>query len=403
MSAPTTPPFVMTSEFMLQLHKQLVEVKKVADTTATMYVKQLYILNGKKPFKNLAFLKDTESLQRHIGTDYAESTQKTLYSLITSVLELYKDKSGYKKVYQFYHDKMMEKAKTAAEVKTEDKTEKQEQNWITWEEVEKNAKELRQKSLQASKDKTLSPSQFETLLHYIVLGLYAYMPPRRNQDFLDMKIVRCGKKDDPTQLSKEHNYLVLIPKDAPIKFIFNKYKTSKTYGQQTVVIPNTEAHPMGDALLMYLRHHPGLKDKKAKEAPFLVDASGNAITAGNAITRILNKVFGKAIGSSMLRHIYLSSKYNISEMKEDATAMAHSVAQQKEYLKSPPEPVGAPPVPSSSPSTSDTHPHTEAAPPPQPQTEAPEQGTAAGVAPSAPKPRSKTRRPAGQSSTTCPV
>lgn len=56
----------------------------------------------------------------------------------------------------------------------------------------------------------------------------------------------------------------------------------------------------------------------------------------NSITRILNKVFGKKVGSSMLRHIYLSSKYgNVSkEMKEDAKIMGHSTEVQKNtYIK----------------------------------------------------------------------
>jgi hypothetical protein len=44
-------------------------------------------------------------------------------------------------------------------------------------------------------------------------------------------------------------------------------------------------------------------------------------------------VFGKQIGSSMLRHIYLSSKYDIDEMKKDADAMGHSLGVQKEYMK----------------------------------------------------------------------
>jgi hypothetical protein len=49
---------------------------------------------------------------------------------------------------------------------------------------------------------------------------------------------------------------------------------------------------------------------------------------------MLNKVFGKKVGSSMLRHIYLSGKYGneLEEMKKDAEAMGHSVSQQKEYI-----------------------------------------------------------------------
>jgi hypothetical protein len=346
---------------MLQLHKELVEKKSVEESTAAHYIKALYILNGKKPFKTLTFLKDTEGIQKHIAADYADTTQKTLYGALSSILSLYKEKPAYKKVYQFYYDQMMTRSKAAAEADTSQKTEKQEQNWISWEEVAKRCNDLRTDALKQSKDKTLSPDQWESLLHYIVLGLYAYIPPRRNQDYLDMRIVRAGKKDIPEEMPKEHNYLVLAPKDTPTKFIFNKYKTSKTYGQQIIAIPNTAEQPLGDALLMYLRHHPGLRDKKAKETAFLVDASGEAITAGNAITRILNKVFGKAIGSSMLRHIYLSSKYDITEMKADSAGMAHSVSQQKEYLKASEAPScpSVPPPQPSLPSTSHSPSQTE--------------------------------------------
>jgi hypothetical protein len=35
----------------------------------------------------------------------------------------------------------------------------------------------------------------------------------------------------------------------------------------------------------------------------------------------------------MLRHIFLSSKYDINEMETDAKAMGHSVEEQKKYLR----------------------------------------------------------------------
>jgi hypothetical protein len=59
------------------------------------------------------------------------------------------------------------------------------------------------------------------------------------------------------------------------------------------------------------------------------------MVAVNAITRVLNRVFGKKIGSSMLRHIYLSDKYKDQneEMKKDAEAMGHSLDLQRAYIK----------------------------------------------------------------------
>jgi hypothetical protein len=74
---------------------------------------------------------------------------------------------------------------------------------------------------------------------------------------------------------------------------------------------------------------------KTKEFKLLVKADGSPLNTVNSITRILNKIFGKKIGSSMLRHIYLSSKYGdtIKEMEKDGVAMAHSSSVQREYIK----------------------------------------------------------------------
>jgi hypothetical protein len=88
--------------------------------------------------------------------------------------------------------------------------------------------------------------------------------------------------------------------------------------------------PLLDVIATYLKFHPS---KGKGEYKFLVGADGSALSSVNSITRVLNKIFGKQIGSSMLRHIYLSSKYNIEEMKKDADAMGHTLGTQKEYLK----------------------------------------------------------------------
>jgi hypothetical protein len=123
------------------------------------------------------------------------------------------------------------------------------------------------------------------------------------------------------------NYLDLLGS----QFIFNKYKTAKKYGTQTVDFQNADM--LKDVLTMYLKHHPLHKGKVTKntEFRFLAYQDGSPLSAVNSITRILNKSFGKKVGSSMLRHIYLSSKYADikDEQQRDADAMGHSVAEQQ--------------------------------------------------------------------------
>jgi hypothetical protein len=127
-------------------------------------------------------------------------------------------------------------------------------------------------------------------------------------------------------MPKDKNYLDLSGQ----RFVFNKYKTAKTYGRQEVAVPEE----LQAVLAEFLKHHP-LAKAKAKEFKLLVKADGSNLNTVNAITRSLNRIFGKKVGSSMLRHSYLSSKYGdaTKEMEEDSRAMGHSPAVQKSYIK----------------------------------------------------------------------
>lgn len=312
----------MTTEYMLQLARSLTEVKKVTESTASAYIKTLTIMNDKKPFKNLAFLKKTEEIQKKID-EYAESTQRAILATIVSVLAL-EDKKTFKKTYNYYYEKMTEKMKDKAEEPKNEKSDKQKDNWISWEDIEKKKVELASAVSDLATQKTLTPSQYETLMRFVVISLYTDVPPRRNQDYLDMYVVK--KITDKTP--KDKNYYDL----ATHKFVFNKYKTAKTYGSQTVDVPEI----LQSVLASLIKHHPLFlaSKKKAVEYKLLVGYDGKPLTAVNVITRLLNKTFGKKVGSSMLRHIYLTDKYKnvLEEQKKDAEDMGHSTGEQKEYI-----------------------------------------------------------------------
>jgi hypothetical protein len=67
-----------------------------------------------------------------------------------------------------------------------------------------------------------------------------------------------------------------------------------------------------------------------------VDYQGEVFTSNNAITRMLNKVFGKKIGVSMLRNIFLTDKYGdkVKELEQDAKEMGTSASTiQNQYVK----------------------------------------------------------------------
>lgn len=308
------------SEYMMSLHKSLQEKRDIADATASQYIRTLFSLNNNRPFTNLAWLKQKEAVAQRLS-EFAESTQKTALSVIVSALSLVKDKPTYKKIYAHYYSEMMARSKASKESDTSVKTPKQDANWLSWDVVEAHEERLKEdvKALPSS----LSVGQWEILLSYIVLSLYTHFDPRRNQDYQFMYVVKTLKQ--ATEETK--NYYVTDAK----QFIFNKYKTSKTHGKQVFDVPA----PLVEALTLYLSRHPLNKGKGKKPGgfPLLCHFDGSPLTAVNAITRILNRIFGKQVGSTMLRHIYLSSKYDIAEMNEVAEKMGHTGVVQREYLK----------------------------------------------------------------------
>jgi len=318
------------SEFMLKLQRELIEKKGIAETTSDSYLRTLLLLNDKMPFKNLLFLKKTENILGKL-TDYALSTRKTIIATITAVLSLYKESPSYKKTYDFYSAKLKEFQQENIEARgdTMKKTEKEEKNWIDWADVQKVRDDLHEQVKAFKAQKNITVPQYDTLLSYLILCLYTYLPPRRNQDYQNMNVVRQWNEKMP----QDKNYLDLNGG----RFIFNVYKTARSTGQQIVDIPDSDEVPLKDAIVLYLRHNAHYKASKNKavEFRFLTKADGTPLSAVNAITRILNRLFGKKVGSSMLRHSYLSNKYGavLEEMKEDGDMMAHDLQTQRTYIR----------------------------------------------------------------------
>jgi hypothetical protein len=233
-----------------------------------------------------------------------------------------KDKKGKKKLYDTYAQQLVGQNRTLkAEEATNTKTPTQEANWIDWKDVEGKWEEMRKKIETFKSAKELSESQYNQLLEFVILSLYVCLPPRRNE-YLHTLIVQKAPEDTA------NNYLDLDKK----AFVFNKYKTVKREGSKTLELPAS----LQEVLHTYFKFHPLLKGKHSLPQPFLVYSDGKPLTAVNSITRVLNKVFGKRVGSSMLRHAYLTGKYGAvrEDMKEDANAMGHTVeTQQTNYVK----------------------------------------------------------------------
>jgi hypothetical protein len=176
---------IPATEFMLSIGKQLME-RGLAESTVAAYIKTLYMLNNKKPFTSLAFLKKKEAIAEKME-GYAENTKKSILGAICSVLSLFKEKGPNKKTYEYYAGLLKDTKSGGEKPEVGEKTEKEKEAWVSWEDVEKKRKELGEDAAKIKSKAT--PDQYTGLLNYTVLSLYTLLPPRRNQDFLKMKVV----------------------------------------------------------------------------------------------------------------------------------------------------------------------------------------------------------------------
>jgi len=302
------------------------EKKGLAPKSVNLYMKNLAKLNGGKPMTDFRFLEKPDAVYAKIA-HYADTTKRSFIIAIVSALNLGGTTTKHKKLYNTYYGDMMSMNKNIKETtskKTNDGLPK-------WEDIMEKYKGLGENVEKIADElpKGLNPHEYDALLKYMIVSLYVLQPPRRNGDYLEMFVVPSYEKGD-----KKANYLDL----AKMEFVYEKYKTSKSYGEQKFAV----APELKQVIALYLKYHPtiprGPKGRIAMNqdfsVPFLVYADGKPLTAINAITRILNSALGAGIGSTQLRHIYLTSKYGdvMEEKADDAEAMGHSVGQQGEYI-----------------------------------------------------------------------
>jgi len=297
------------------------ESRQLSQNSINLYKRNLLKLNDNKPIKSFNFLKNKEEILNKIK-ELKPTTQR---SYIISICSVLRDIPKYKKMYEEYFE-LLKDFNNDLKVNT-DKSEKQEKNWISQEEVLSVHKKLKEDVMNLlQKKRKIDKAVFNKLLNYMILSLYTLINPRRNKDYSLMKI--ASNTDDDN-----YNYL-MIDKKNTMKFLLNKYKTDKKYHSVEIEVPDD----LKEVIQLYLKYHPLKAELKKKDydIPFLVDEQGKGLKNSTEITKILNKIFGKKISSSMLRNIFLTDKYGdvMEELKSDVKHMGTSVdVAMNTYIK----------------------------------------------------------------------
>lgn len=291
--------------------ESIFECKDLTASSIKTYKTKITKLNDDKPVRNLNFLLDIDKVKKKIEP-LKPNTQRTYYIAICSILKCVTNNNqankNMKKIYIDY-SKILDEYNLKLKDQT-DKTETENENWIS----QDNLKEVYDK---LKSNYTKNNRAFQD---YLILSLYYLNPPRRNKDYSLLKVVTVYND----KLPNEYNYYDMKNK----KFIFNNYKTAKKYNKQEIDV-NEE---LSNIINEYI------KELKIKNNDYLLYnlMSNEPLLSTNAITLILNRIFNKKIGSSMLRKLYLSNRYSdkAKELIDDVKNMGTSVATaQNNYIK----------------------------------------------------------------------
>lgn len=220
-----------------------------------------------------------------------------------------------REICDVYRQKMLKDIETHKEKEEkQEKSETQEKNWKSKEEILHVQKELEQKATPLFKKKasSITKKEYDTLLHYVIASLYTLILPRRIKDYTEL----VWKKDDSKNYVRDD------------EFVFNSYKTAKSYGEQRVDIPPT--------LKSILKKWENKKKAMGINSEYvLTDRDGEPFSQP-IFTKLLNRIFGKGISVSMLRHIFITEDVlkdmpELDKLQEKAEELGHSVNQMFRY------------------------------------------------------------------------
>ena len=235
------------------------------------------------------------------------ATRKNVMTALMVLLKAFDTKKGTLNKYQKYFEVLVTDYENNYDKQT--KSEKENKNWITQEQLNKKIKDLDNKITQFDMSK-LTNNQEDIIQQHLLLILYTEIPPMRN-DYAQMKVYHNKEV-------KGENYIHLKKK----LIILNKYKTSKTYGEKKIDIPNN--------VIKIIRRWVNITENEY----LLINIRDRNPMTNNGLTKYLNKIFKpKKVSTTLLRKLYLSEKYpvvhNRKDMKKDAYIMGHSLETQQ--------------------------------------------------------------------------
>jgi hypothetical protein len=275
------------------------------------------------------------------GLQGVESTL-TLRNLVTSVMAAFRyggqlieaDEARRLKLraaWSAYHD-ALDKEVEDAYMRNEPISSRQADNYVTFDEIEAKLAEL----LAASPDGADAHATVQTSMQTLLLAFYVHLVPKRS-DYGALHVVRAAQA--PGELDGRANYVLLPPVSAAAAttsasavplLVLNQFKTAGKHKEIVEALPG----PLVIILEQSLRRWP---------RKFVFVTKTSQPMTNNAFTKFVIRTFarlfdGRAAGTSLLRHAYVSERVDFNNMSMAergaiAKQMGHSTEMQEKVYK----------------------------------------------------------------------
>ena len=295
------------------------------ESTIKMYSSNLLKLQKLMDTDNFKFLEKPDNVKDKVS-ELHFTTQRNYYNAVIVYLMAVRDKKEDPLIEEYVEIRDTLNKKYEDEQATGVISDKQKNNFVDISEVNNMindmATEIKNRKIKKKED--LTPKDKSLLQSYILFNIYTRLPMRN-----DLAGMEAINKRSYNKLSeedkKEKNYLVVNKNK--LFMVLNNYKTSAKYKELDIDIPKD----LEKLLRLYIRvNGMGVLFKSSTGKPL----SRNALS--QLLLKETKKRMGKSISTTMLRKIYLSSKYGKvkEEMEKDAKVMGHSTeVAQSVYIK----------------------------------------------------------------------
>lgn len=298
------------------------------EPTLKLYARVLQTLKTKMQGDGMYnFLEDFEKVIPNLSENC--NSRKTVITAIVIMLKL---KKAPKEVIKQYKDEQQACIKEVNDhYKSGNKSDKQSENWLSMEDLESIRNQVGEKYEEIKSRRfngDLKPSVYEDLQEFPLLSMQLKYPIRN--DLHDAQVLSNAKYQRMSKEARAQNNMIVLKRDSG-SLILNDYKTKGIYGQKIIELDKETTDLLHDFLKFRNKH--GWESQW-----FLLNTKKEPMNS-NMVTKAFNRIFkpyGKAVSTSMIRHIVLTDKFGetMKEAQQMADLMGHSVStQQEKYVK----------------------------------------------------------------------